>query len=133
MRRCVGVLLVAMAFGNPVAGVAQAQSVPLAATIRDWRRRANQDLRQCDTYVREVRRRRAEMIRLARAGSPEYEEVRERNDEWLEEQENGPFGEALEDLRAIMDEMQELENDEGTVTLPLRAQLARQTALRCRP
>jgi len=86
--------------------------------------RIERALSSCDTYVREVRRRRAEMLRLQRSGSPDFPAAYERNTAWLERQESGSFGRALEELRQIMESL----SDTGA-----RGRLARDTARRCQP
>ncbi len=101
-------------------------------------RRIAQDLAACDAYVVGVRRRRVIGVQLQRSGSPRFEDFAEEFREWLEAQQSGRFGTAMNDLRAIMDELQEADGDGGDGDGPppsyrARAQLMRQINARCQP
>ncbi len=105
-------------------------------TLKDqrasWKGRTRKALGRCDDFVSEVWRRRAEMERLARNFDDRLYEVQEQTDAWLTEQQDGAFGDALEDLNTIMMEMEDQES-EGFDTRQMRYELARQTESRCQP
>jgi len=102
-------------------------------------RRIAQDLAACDAYVVGVRRRRVIGVQLQRSGSPRFEGFAEEFREWLEGQQSGRFGTAMNDLREIMDELQEADGDGGDdgdgppPSYRARAQLMRQITARCQP
>lgn len=102
---------------------------------KTWKPRAARALAACRLYSAEVLRRRAEMRRLQEIGSPKLPDVMERNNEWLEQQQEGAFGRALGELQAIMSEMEDAadEGDGGDVTFKQRVWLAREAERHCQP
>lgn len=115
----------------------EAEAVERAArTLEDqrrgWKGRARRAFGACDTFVVEIRRRQAELERLARSFDDRAYEAQEETSQWLAEQQDGPFGEALEELNTIMMEMEAQESD-GFDTRQMRYELARQTEARCQP
>ncbi len=97
-------------------------------------RRVARDLAACDAYVSGVRRRRVQGIQLQRSRSPRFEEFAENFRTWLQEQEDGAFGTAMNDLREILDTTGSDDDEEGNPrTAAFRSRLVRQISVRCRP
>lgn len=109
---------------SPAAPIAPAPPRPVS--------RIERNLAICDAYVTEVRARRARMLRLQRAGSEQLYDVMERNQAWLDRQQNGAFGRAMEDLGRLMEHWQQ-QDDDGTSTIRSRAELVRAVQSRCQP
>ncbi len=95
-----------------------------------WPRRIEAALTACDRFHAELSRRRSKIWRMADEFHPDTEREQERLQQWLEGQEEGAFGDALEELRVIMDEMEEIDG-EGEDTSERRQQLAWKTQDRC--
>lgn len=106
---------------------------PAAGARSAGQSRIERDLAECDLYVAEVRSRRAVARALQRSGSPRFESYVEGFERWLERQQSGRFGRAMEHLRATMERWQEQENNEGRSTIRSRAQLLREVSARCQP
>jgi hypothetical protein len=121
----------ALTQGGP-ADRADSAPMPAQPTLSPLQARIARNLAACDAYVSQVRRRRARMFRMQRTGDPNLPDEVERNQSWLQRQEDGPFGRALSDLRAIMERWQDQE-DEGRSTIRSRAQLMREINSRCQP
>ncbi|MCO4773780.1 MAG: hypothetical protein KDA24_27355 [Deltaproteobacteria bacterium] len=95
-----------------------------------WPGRIETALRACDRFHAELSRRRTKIWKMADKFHPDTEREQERLQRWLEGQEEGAFGQALEDLRVIMDEMEEIDS-RGEDTSERRQQLAWKTQSRC--
>lgn len=87
-------------------------------------------LAACDVYNAELSRRKRRIYAMQADFNPRVSDEVEDLQAWIERQQGGEFGRRLEDLRAIMEEMQQAEYEGGSTGL-LQRELATQASRHC--
>lgn len=111
----------------------RAEAAEVAAQKRvasSWQWRIKSALTACDTFRKELSRRKNRIYTLQNNFDPRTEREVQKLEDWLSTQEDGAFGDALHDLRSIMDEMEEAEY-EGNDTSSRRQELGWRTQDHC--
>jgi hypothetical protein len=98
--------------------------------MASWNGRIRGALRACRNYGRELGRRKSAVLRLAAKRDPRTEDAVMDLQTWIEEQQDGAFGDSLQDMGAIMREMEQAEH-EGVDTSARRREFARGAQSSC--
>jgi hypothetical protein len=98
--------------------------------VASWNGRIDGVLRACKNYGRELGRRKSAVLRLAAKRDPRTEDAVMDLQTWIEEQQDGAFGDSLQDMGAIMREMEQAEH-EGVDTSARRREFARGAQSSC--
>ena len=101
-----------------------------ARIAQSWRGRITLVLAACDVYNAELSRRKRRIYAMQADFNPRVSDEVEDLQAWIERQQDGEFGRRLEDLRAIMEEMQQAEYEGGSTGL-LQRELATQASRHC--
>ncbi len=108
----------------------RARQEGLARIAQSWRGRITLVLAACDVYTAELSRRKRRIYAMQADFDPRVSDEVEGLQSWIERQQTGEFGRRLEDLRAIMGEMQAAEYEGGSTQL-LQRELAVQASRHC--
>lgn len=95
-----------------------------------WNGRISRALQACRTYGRELNRRKSDVRRLAGNRDPRTDDAVMALQAWVDDQQSGAFGDSLQDMGAIMHEMEQA-GYEGVDTSARRRDFAQRARSSC--